>query len=137
MPVRYSSPLVAYLSIEDTDTHAAQHLPLADYIIIIGQDGKIAEQGTWDDLRASAGYISQVVLGEKHHDSDSSRDNSRTRESFQTPAAKKPKEELEDLTRKTGDFTLYSKFSHFLSPLSIAIFSTKPILTYLQATTSG
>lgn len=94
----------------NTDTHTVQHLPLANYIVIIGQDGKIAEQGTWDDLRASAGYTSQVVLGEKHNGSSNSRDNSRTREGFQTPTAKKPKEELEDLTRKTGDFTLYSQY---------------------------
>lgn len=102
---------------------------MADYIIIIGQDGKIAEQGTWDVLRADAGYISQVVLGEKHNDSSNSRDDSRTREGFQTPTAKPPKEELEDLSRKTGDFTLYSMYP--TRPYHAA----KPSLTYLQATT--
>ncbi len=86
----------------------AQHLPLADHIIILGEDGKIVEQGTWGKLRAEAGYISQVVLKEKHDNSERPRDGTEARDKIQPPAAKKPDEGLQDLTRRTGDVTLYS-----------------------------
>ncbi|KAM7217664.1 hypothetical protein V8F06_006919 [Rhypophila decipiens] len=90
-------------------THATQHLPLADYIVVIGEDGKIAEQGTWADLRSSAGYISQVVVKDAKHSPNDNRDN-HGREGFQGSSPKAPKAELEDLSRKTGDITLYGYY---------------------------
>lgn len=103
-------PLHIRLSMDRQYTHrrTAQHLPLADYIIVIGEDGQIAEQGTWADLRASAGYISQVVVKESNGSHSTNDNNSRTREGFQGSAPKEQKEELKDLSRKTGDITLYS-----------------------------
>ena len=86
---------------------AAQHLPLADHIIVLGEDGKIAEQGTWKDLRADAGYISRVVLKGSHDDSDRPRNRAEARDKIQKPAPKKNDENLQDATRKTGDITLY------------------------------
>jgi ATP-binding cassette, subfamily C (CFTR/MRP), member 1 len=82
-------------------------LPLADHIIILGEDGKIAEQGSWEDLRAEAGYISQVILKEKHDELDRHRDDA-PGEKILSAAAKKSNENFQDLTRKTGDITLYS-----------------------------
>lgn len=82
-------------------------MPLADHIIILGEDGKIAEQGSWEDLRAEAGYISQIVMKDKHHDSEHSHDRAETREKIQLPTAKKSNQDIDDLTRKTGDITLY------------------------------
>ncbi|CEJ87424.1 hypothetical protein VHEMI04411 [[Torrubiella] hemipterigena] len=40
-------------------THATQYLPFADQIVVLGSGG-IDEQGTWDKLRASTGYISRI-----------------------------------------------------------------------------
>ncbi|KAI0520681.1 P-loop containing nucleoside triphosphate hydrolase protein [Xylaria bambusicola] len=44
-------------------THAAQHLPLADNILVF-VDSKIEAQGTWDDLRSSGGYLSRIRIEE-------------------------------------------------------------------------
>lgn len=113
MPVRPSNtfplhPCTTRLDQPYTHCRPAQHLPLADYIIVIGEDGQIAEQGTWADLRASAGYISQVVVKESNGSHSTNDNNSRTREGFQGSPPKEQKEELKDLSRKTGDITLYS-----------------------------
>ncbi|KAH8893638.1 ABC transporter [Thozetella sp. PMI_491] len=42
-------------------THTTQHLPLADHIIVLGKDGKIVEQGTWNELRSEAGYYLATI----------------------------------------------------------------------------
>lgn len=87
---------------------AAQHLPLADHIIILDENGKIAEQGTWDDLRAEAGYISKVVLKEKDDGEHKPRDRAEAKDKVQVPP-KAPNTDLQDVTRKTGDLSLYGR----------------------------
>jgi len=85
----------------------AQHLPLADHIIILGENGIIVEQGTWVDLRDEAGYISKVVLKEKEEADDKARDRVEAKDKIQIPPDR-PDTSMQDITRKTGDATLYS-----------------------------
>jgi ATP-binding cassette, subfamily C (CFTR/MRP), member 1 len=86
----------------------AQYLPLADHIIILDENGKIAEQGTWVDLRAEAGYISKVILKENEEGEGKIRGRAQARDQIQiTP--EEPDSAMQDITRKTGDVTLYSR----------------------------
>jgi ATP-binding cassette, subfamily C (CFTR/MRP), member 1 len=85
----------------------AQHLPLADHIIILNNKGKIAGQGTWEDLRAESGYISKVVLKEKEEGEGKARDRAEARDKIQIPP-EQPDSNMQDITRQTGDVTLYS-----------------------------
>jgi ATP-binding cassette, subfamily C (CFTR/MRP), member 1 len=87
----------------------AQHLPLADHIIILDEEGKLAEQGTWADLRAEAGYISKVLLKQKENEGgeDKARRRAEVRDKTQTPQ-QPPNSNMQDIARKTGDATLYS-----------------------------
>lgn len=82
-------------------------MPLADHIIILDEEGKIAEQGIWEDLRAEAGYISKVVLKEKEEGEDKARYRAEARATIQTPP-EQPASNMQDITRKAGDVTLYS-----------------------------
>lgn len=91
-----------------TDRYIAQHLPLADHIIILGEKGNIAEQGSWDGLRSEAGYISQIVLKEHHEHPERARDVTIAKEKAST-MANKPDQNIQDLTRKTGDIKLYGR----------------------------
>lgn len=86
----------------------AQHLPLADHIIILDDKGNIAEQGTWEDLRAKAGYISKIaVVNEKEENEDKERHRAGGRDTIQS-SPEQPDSNMQDITRKTGDVTLYS-----------------------------
>ncbi len=87
----------------------AQHLPLADHIIILDEEGSIAEQGTWDDLRAGTGHTSKVAA-EKKDEKDESRPRDRAEAGDKVQKAPDPPDtSSQDITRKTGDVTLYSK----------------------------
>lgn len=91
----------------------AQHFPLADHIIILGEEGKIAEQGTWDGLRTEAGYISKVILKEKGEGEDNARYRAKARATIQIPQ-EQPDTNMQDITRKPGDLSLYGKLSLYL-----------------------
>jgi ABC-type multidrug transport system ATPase subunit len=84
-----------------------QHLPLADHIIILDDKGEIAEQGTWEELRAEAGYISKVVLKEMEAGENKARDRTEARDKLQV-RPEQPDSNMQDITRKTGDVALYS-----------------------------
>lgn len=68
------------------------------------------EQGSWDNLRAKAGYISQVVLTGNHYESQKSNENAEVKNKMliQTSEEKKSDSRMQDLARKTGDIMLYS-----------------------------
>jgi ATP-binding cassette, subfamily C (CFTR/MRP), member 1 len=41
---------------------SSKRLPFADYIVHIGADGRVAEQGTFDELNNAGGYVSTLSL---------------------------------------------------------------------------
>ncbi|RAK98819.1 putative ABC multidrug transporter [Aspergillus ibericus CBS 121593] len=62
-------------------THSVRHLPAADHIIALG-DGTIAEQGTFDRLMATQGYVQRLGL-KNPSDSDASSDKTPSKKSIQ------------------------------------------------------
>lgn len=91
----------------------AQHLPLADHIIILDEKGGIAEQGAWEDLRAGGGGVSKTEVPKERVDCENEArgrdlDNNRIRSPPEQSDSK-----MQDIARKTGDFTLYSTLLMF------------------------
>ena len=86
-------------------THSTQYLPLADRVIVLGDDGKIAEQGTWAELRSSAQYIRHVILKDSDEENDNNADPKSSEKTKATPVALD--ETSNDLTRQTGDLGVY------------------------------
>src|ERR1700710_113194 len=102
-----------------TSLITAQHLPLADLILVLA-NSKIEEQGTWDSLRSSTGYISKLQV--KESDPNSAQ-NAASEKSPTVPGTIPPsKNDKLDLSRKTGDISVYcasheSNLSVFLANL--------------------
>jgi len=82
----------------------AQHLPLADLILVLA-NSKIEEQGTWDDLRSSTGYVSKLQV--KESDSDAIQNAANERPSTVPGTTPPSEDDMLDLSRKSGDFSLY------------------------------
>jgi ATP-binding cassette subfamily C (CFTR/MRP) protein 1 len=89
-------------------THSTQLFHLADHIVIIGTDKKIAEQGTFQELRAQEGYISKLLVKEDHDDKHNEEEESKmtNNKDKRVPAV----DAAADLTRKTGDTAIYGTF---------------------------
>ncbi|KAL5315383.1 hypothetical protein ACEPPN_016250 [Leptodophora sp. 'Broadleaf-Isolate-01'] len=90
-------------------THATHHLSLADHIIVLNEDGAIAEQGSWEGLRKNAGYISQVILKKKHAMSTTAGGSAKKHDEIRQSRATKPDPNMQESTRRTGDITLYER----------------------------
>lgn len=92
-------------------------LPLADQIIVLGEDGNIVEQGCWEDLKTKAGYIREVVVkgsNENERSAKSSREIIESKDKTWSLPEKIPNEKLQDFTRKAGDISLYSIHNPFI-----------------------
>ena len=109
MPVSSTFPLKIL-----TDEFPVEYLPLADDVIILGGDGSITKQGSWDDMRIEAANIGEVMLDLEHEHQETSEYGSADsdEDKITTSNASVPDKQFEDLTRRTGDITLYSKKMH-------------------------
>lgn len=83
----------------------AQHFHLAEKIVMLGGDGKIAQAGTYDTLRSQSGYISSILLKPPQHPGYS---NDAAPQPMTSKLLKEPSDDdVKDLSRKTGDMAVY------------------------------
>ena len=104
-------------------THAVRYLREADHIVALGDDGKIREQGSFQDLAARGSYTHKLSLkiglgkrSEEQHIREPAK-----------PAAVSDRLETaeQDLARRTGDMAVYSYYAKSIGWLygSIIIFT--------------
>lgn len=72
-------------------------------------ESKVAEQGTWDDLRSSSGYVSKLQV--KESSAPSSHVAAAVKPAAVAGTTPPSEEALMDLTRKIGDISVYCTFS--------------------------
>jgi len=93
-------------------------LSLADKVIVIGENGHIAEQGSFDQLRSQDGFVSKLLLNPellkaKVTAEDVPKDVGGNINSPVTiPKALRgaSKNDVEDLTRRVGDIAVYKYY---------------------------
>lgn len=98
-------------------THSIRHFHLVDHVVVLSKDGKIAQNGSFEELREQEGYINNLLLGTEQITTDTK------------PAAKAAEKrppikgvtanDVSDLTRKTGDVAVYKYYFR-----SISVFGT-------------
>ncbi|KAI9691603.1 MAG: hypothetical protein M1822_007674 [Bathelium mastoideum] len=94
---------------------SARRLRDADHIIVLHSDGKVAEQGSFNDLESQGGYTSTFALASADAKATQKHDTDGIQESPSSSVATKAKAEattelteLEaDSTRRTGDVAVY------------------------------
>ncbi|KAI1326562.1 putative ABC multidrug transporter [Xylariaceae sp. FL0255] len=85
-------------------THSIRHLPNADQVVALGQDGEVVEQGTFTDLMALRSYVAS--LGIK---SAAARETSTVKEVPENGIPSVPEEKV-SRARQTGDVTVYKTY---------------------------
>jgi len=106
-------------------THAIHRLPYSDYIIALDSTGHIAEQGSFESLQTSNGYLHQLAPRLK-----SSRGNHVENEDGRTTilSSQLPVEigelvnEVAELNRQTGERAAYSYYLSSLGWIKVAIY---------------
>lgn len=96
-------------------THAVHRLPYSDHVIAMGATGHIIEQGSFDILKESGGYVEGLATNHKGEDESSSRANDEDTAPIKLlPTFHIEQNELstqtEELNRQTGDFQVYKYY---------------------------
>lgn len=91
-------------------THAVHRLSYADHIVAMDSQGSIAEQGTLEELKAGGGYV--TLLKAQYKDQADAEMNPRQQKATKAAVVDSDQgNEInameEELTRQSGDFSLY------------------------------
>jgi ATP-binding cassette subfamily C (CFTR/MRP) protein 1 len=89
---------------------AAKRLPYCDHIVALDKNGKIVEQGTFEKLNLSGGYVSSFDLALPDWDFIPEKDQYEAppRYTEQTVASQVTEEEIQaEANRRTGDVAIY------------------------------
>ncbi|KAL9623731.1 MAG: hypothetical protein Q9160_001961 [Pyrenula sp. 1 TL-2023] len=102
-------------------SHGAHRLPYADHIIALSSDGTIAEQGSWDQLRFSGGYIQGISKGSKELTNKRVESSAPKQSAIIAVADNDMNNTAADLSRKTGDWLVYKYWLSSLGVSSVVI----------------
>lgn len=118
-------------------THAVHRLSYADHVIAMTAEGSIAEQGTFEQLKESKGYVAMLEAdykAEKSKEDDSEHEkpanvvHAALIEEEEEQLVQEENTELhiaqEDLTRQTGDLSLYWYYLRSVHWASSAFWAT-------------
>ena len=50
------------LKLKNTDFSKVQHLSIADHVVVLGTNGRITQQGSFEELNAVEGYVQSLSL---------------------------------------------------------------------------
>ncbi|KAK4174396.1 putative multidrug resistance-associated protein [Triangularia setosa] len=107
-------------------THSIRHLPSADHIIALGSDGRIVEQGTFEELMSNDKYVNS--LGVQESDASSLEEDSTPQEKVglvgtprTTPTKVTAFSPEADKTRATGDFAVYQYYFARLNVFEVVV----------------
>jgi ATP-binding cassette subfamily C (CFTR/MRP) protein 1 len=100
-------------------------LPYSDRIIALSAEGTIVEQGTFQELSATDGYVSQFCLGHVNETSEVKEDIRRT-DRPRTASESKLKPEAisstNDKRRQRGDLEVYKYYFKYIGRRMTAVF---------------
>ncbi|KAI7788103.1 hypothetical protein LA080_013410 [Diaporthe eres] len=106
-------------------THSVKHLPQADLILVLEQDGTLTQHGSFSELNATGRYVQDMKLrlGEDNYNHDG--DDAEIQEAREShPTNMPPTVAAADESRKTGDWMIYKYYARALGPLGLVLFSS-------------
>lgn len=114
-------------------THAVRHLPSADHIIALSQEGRIVEQGVFDDLASLGGYVQslEVQVNKKSSenppsDSSSALSTKEKVEESSVATARTPPPAMwsatDEHSRKTRDWSVYKHYAGSMKSITLLAF---------------
>ncbi|KAL2071871.1 hypothetical protein VTL71DRAFT_13106 [Oculimacula yallundae] len=97
-------------------THAIKHLPLADNVVVLGADGDMIDQGSFEVLRARKSQMIDLIVDEveshRSDDEDTGQPDQLLKSGSKNTAIKSPPVDTEtaELTRRIGDVSVYGYY---------------------------
>lgn len=104
-------------------THSVRHLPAADYIIALGKEGNIVEQGSFASLMEHPNYVHSLGIqtSDVTSDTPSEDEEKTTLAPQQSRQANAFQDALNDKARQLGDRKVYKHYFRTISLLSFVL----------------
>jgi ATP-binding cassette, subfamily C (CFTR/MRP), member 1 len=103
-------------------THAVHRLSYSDHVIAMSGNGRIMEQGSFEELRMAGGYVQSLAAKVKSEDTASSTEKKAEIPTQTEPFKTENEEEIEELNRQTGDFAVYKYYFASIGWLTTTVF---------------
>jgi hypothetical protein len=103
-------------------THAVHRLSYSDHVIAMSGNGRIMEQGSFEQLRNAGGYVQSLATKIKSEDTATSTEKSPDISAQPAPFQTDNEEEIEELNRQTGDFAVYKYYFASIGWFPTAVF---------------
>ena len=103
-------------------TYSTRHFHIADHIAALGKDSKIAQQGSFEELREQEGYVKNLLLGTEQSTSETKPTATAVQEKKKPAIKGVTANDVSDLTRKTGDIAVYKYYFQSVSVFGIFCF---------------
>lgn len=104
-------------------THSVKHLPQADLILVLEQNGELVQQGSFAELNSTGRYVRDMELKLAEETPSHDGDDAKAEHTGETDRVRVlPIVANADESRKTGDWTIYKYYAHALGPLGLVLF---------------
>jgi ABC-type proline/glycine betaine transport system ATPase subunit len=103
-------------------THAVHRLSYSNHVIAMSGDGRIMEQGPFEQLINAGGYVQSLATRIKNENTRSSAEKRTDVSPRPEPFKPDHDEEIEELNRQTGDFAVYSYYFGSIGWITTAMF---------------
>lgn len=92
-------------------THAVHRLPYSNHIISLDSSGHVSEQGPFDSLKSSGGYVQSLATNHKAEDTEPSKQGGAApTEALFVTEVDDTAVEIDELNRQTGDIAVYKYY---------------------------
>lgn len=108
--------------IADLQSYLVNLLPSADYVIALGNNGDIVEQGTFEELNKTDGYVSSLSVQETQHQSQSTEPEGKF-SLGQIPASSALQSGMDEKKRQLGDLTVYRYYFRAVGTMTTFLFA--------------
>lgn len=109
-----------YLGCNISDMKLVHRLSEADHIVVLGRNGKILEQGSYNSLAISGDYVQSLAKGTENKQSDKA--TGLYAQARDAPKMPLPQAAITDSSRQNGDWNIYVYYSKSLGFLGLAAF---------------
>lgn len=105
-------------------THAVSRLSYSNHIIALGSKGLVAQQGSFQELKLTHGYVQGLDTRSKSEDNPEENQGESTIVPPETRVFSTSEEnaQTEELNRQTGDFQVYKYYFASIGWLNFSIF---------------
>lgn len=101
-----------------------KRLPFAEQIVVLDHDGRLLEQGSFDDLNSTGSYVSSFALGPSELDCKPAKPVASDTPRVQLDPTDKPRDLEDELQGNRSDITIYLYYIRAIGWPSTLVFLT-------------